>query len=100
MKGYPSIRIDFTQSPVQSFQELHSQFSLDDIDQTLWGWFSSAMATSESTEKEMTHQFQLFNLIRRALYQSQRLIGTPTLENKIAFINEKLSEINETLAAQ
>lgn len=97
MTGKPSIRLDYSQTPEQSFKELHSEFSLETIDEMLFSWLSTSLTSTKPNEAETDLQLRFYGLVKRALFQTQRLV-TPTTESKIEYVQIKLNEINQMLA--
>ena len=88
MKNLPSVRLDYKMSPEQSFQELHSEYSLEQIDDSLFSWFSDHLSKRNATEKEIREEHHLFYLIRKALHQTQRIANdssvlVPELSNTL-----------------
>jgi hypothetical protein len=76
MKDYNSVCLDIKMSPQSSFQELHSAFPLEQIDDQLFCWFSDHVANHKRSEQEIRQEFQMYYLIRKALLQSQRIANS------------------------
>jgi hypothetical protein len=95
MQNFPSVRLDYKMSPEQSFQELHSEYSLEQIDDSLFSWFSDHMSKRNATEKEIREEHHLYYLIRKAIYQSQRIANDSSI-----FVPELSHTITELKCTQ
>ena len=73
MKNHPSVRLDYNQSPEKTFEELHSNYPLEEIEESLFIWFSSYVSGGKLLEGDITTEHHLYFLIRKAIHQTQRI---------------------------
>ena len=73
MQNLPSVQLNYNQNPEKTFQELHGEFHLEDIEESLFIWVTDHLSSNKLANSDIQKEMHLYFLIRKALHQTQRI---------------------------